>query len=172
MEYVKSKQNGDIGEIAILERVVKQYPNAYIDDIGKANSNWDIFVPEIKEGIEVKCDYKSKETGNLVVEVEMNGNLSALSTTKAKYWVFITGYNYVWITPLEIYRFIEQHFEYGRVPFTGDGDNNGKLAYLVSLNAFIKHIRNNLSKDVAWIETINENDIMYYDNYIEIINKQ
>lgn len=169
MEYSKSKIIGDIAEEEILKRIQKNYSNAYIDNIGKANSNWDIFIPEINKGVEVKEDYKSKETGNIVIEVEMNGKLSALSVTKADYWVFITGYRYIWITPLEIYRFLEQHFEYGRVPFIGDGDDKEKLAYLVRHDVFVKHIYNNLEKKRGWIEMINEDEILYYDNFLKYI---
>lgn len=170
MKYIKSKKYGNIGEAEMLKRIQKQYPKAYIDDIGKANSNWDIWIPEIQMGIEVKMDYKSKETGNLVIEVEMSGKLSALSLTKAKYWVFVTGYDYIWITPLDIYRFLEQHFEYGRVPFTGDGDDNEKIAHLIGLNRFLDYVRK-LNKEQAWIETIKENDVLYYDNMMKLLIK-
>ena len=106
-EYSESKKAGDIGELEILKIIQRKYPLAYIDNTGKANSKWDIFIPELNIGVEVKMDYKSKHTGNIVIEVQMNGKLSALSGTEAKYWVFITGYRYIWITPLEIYRFLE-----------------------------------------------------------------
>jgi len=166
MEYKESKEFGDIGEIRILERINKQYPKAYIDDIGKANSDWDIFIIEKNYGLEVKMDYKSKETGNIVIEVEMNNKLSALSVTKAKYWIFITGYHYVWITPLEIYRFLEQHFEYGRVHFTGEGDNKSKIAHLPNLNKLIAYVRT-LNKEDGWVELISTNDVLYYDNILK-----
>ena len=48
---------------------------------------WDIYIPELDEGVEVKSDQKSKHTGNIVIEIEFNGKPSALATTKAKYWV-------------------------------------------------------------------------------------
>lgn len=165
MEYTESKKAGDIGEEEILKKILPKYPKAYIDNIGKANSDWDIFIPEINEGIEVKNDYETNYTGNLVIEVEMDNKLSALSKTKAKYWVFITGYRYIWITPLEIYRFLEQHFEYGRVPFIGAGDTKEKKAYLVKHDVLIKHIYNDLTKEQGWVEMIKENEIMYYDNF-------
>ena len=167
-EYAVSKKAGDIGEEEILKIIQLKYPKAYIDNTGKANSDWDIYVPEIKEGIEVKNDYESNYTGNLVVEVEMNGKLSALSVTKAKYWVFITGYRYIWITPLEIYRFLEQHFEYGRVQFTGNGDNKKKLAYLIRHDIFVKYIYDKLTKEQGWVEMIKNNEVMYFDNFTKM----
>lgn len=165
MEYKESKKAGDIGEYEILKRVKKNHPEAYIDNTGKANSDWDIFIPDSNYGIEVKCDYKSNYTGNLLIEVEMNGKLSALSVTKSKYWVFITGYRYIWIKPLEIYRFLEQHPYYGRIPITGNGDEKEKIAYLINHDKFIKYIYNKLSKDDGWVEMIKKNDVMYNDNF-------
>jgi hypothetical protein len=164
MEFKESKKVGDIIEEEVLKRILKKYPQAFIDDKGKKFSDWDIYIPEIKEGIEVKGDYKSKTTHNLVVEVEMNGKLSALSITKAKYWVFVEGYRLIWVTPLEIYRFLEQHIEYGRANFKGNGDNKSKKAHLISHNKFIDYV-NNLDKKSGWIEMLKEDDILYYDNF-------
>lgn len=163
-EFKESKKAGDIGEVEILKKVQRKHPNAYIDDTGKANSDWDIYVPEIKQGVEVKMDYMSKITGNLVIEVEMNGKLSALSKTKSEFWVFITGYEYIWIKPIEIYRFLEQHIEYGRVPFIGDGDTKKKYAYLVNLKRFISHI-NELDNEQGFVVKINDDEVMFYDNF-------
>jgi len=171
MEYSESKKTGDIGEEEILKRIKKQYPQAYIDERGKANSDWDIWIPEKQYGVEVKMDYKSKETGNLLIEVEMNGFFSALTITKAKYWVFITGYHFIWITPLEIYRFLEIHFFYGRTKFTGKGDTAEKTAHLPNLNRFIDYVKN-LDKSEGWVENILENNILYYDNLIKKINDE
>jgi len=167
MEYTESKKAGDIGEVEILKKIQTEHPKAYIDDRGKANSDWDIYVPELNYGIEVKNDYESFYTGNLVIEVEMNNKLSALSVTKAKYWVFITGLRYIWITPLDLYRFLEQHFEYGRIPFTGSGDTKEKKAYLIKHDVFIKHIFNNLTEEQGWVEMINKDEVMYRDNFIK-----
>ena len=82
----------------------------------------------------------------------------------------MTGYDYIWVTPLNIYRFIEQHFEYGRVPFTGNGDNNPKLAYLVRLNKFNEYV-SGLEKTQGWVETIKKKDILYFNNAIKLMNQ-
>lgn len=165
-EYKESKKAGDVGEIVILKRIRKQDPVAYIDNTGKANSDWDIFMPKLMEGIEVKMDYESNYTGNLVVEVEMFGRPSALSVTKAKYWVFITGKRYIWITPLEIYRFIELN-QYSRVTFKGDGDKEKKKAYLIKHDDFIIYVYS-LDKKDGWVEMIKKNDVMYLDNFFKL----
>jgi len=54
MEYHESKKMGDVGENEILKRVIKQYSLSYIDNIGKANSDWDIRVPE-KDILNTPC---------------------------------------------------------------------------------------------------------------------
>ncbi len=168
MSYYEDKEKGDVGERDVLKWISQRYPNAYIDNIGKANSDWDIFIPETNEGIEVKMDYKSKITGNLVVEVEFDDKLSALSVTKSKYWVFITGYEYIWITPIEIYRYLEQHPEYCRIRFKAKGDNKHKKAYLLRLHLIKEHVKNNLlKKNGCWVSEIPEKNILYYDNYIK-----
>ena len=165
MEYQEAKKIGDIGEEKILKLLKKKYPLSYIDDTGKANSDWDIWIPELDYGVEVKMDLESKNTGNLVIEVEMNDKLSALSVTKSKYWVFLTGDEYIWIRPLDIYRFIEQHFEYGRVPFIGNGDNRSKWAYLIKLHKFISYVKN-LDKDFGWVIKYNEKDVKFFNDLL------
>jgi len=175
MEYHESKKMGDVGENEILKRVIKQYSLSYIDNIGKANSDWDIRVPEkdilnTPYGIEVKMEYESKNTGNVVIEVMFDDRLSALSKTKASFWVFITGYQYIWIKPIEIYRFLEQHPEYQRARFMASGDTKFKIAYLPRLFRLLEYVRG-LDKENGWVEEILKTDILYYDNHIEYLKK-
>jgi len=95
-------------------------------------------LPEINFSIEVKADFKSNYTGNFVIEVEFNGKLSALSTTKADVWVLL-DYDFIyWIYPINIYRCIEQN-GFKRVSFTGNGDVVPKKAYLVPCDSLIKY---------------------------------
>ena len=166
MEYVKSKKVGDIGEEEILKKLQKKYPKTFIDDIGKANSKWDLFVPEINEGVEVKIDFKSNYSHNILIEVEFDGRLSALSLTEAKYWVIITGYRYIWITPLQIYRFLELHPEFGRVRLRGKGDDVYKYAHLPLMEKFILYVHN-LNKKDGWIDMIKEDEVLYYKRFIK-----
>jgi len=172
-EFPESLKAGKVGEVEILKRTLKVQPDAFIDDgtrpgnMKRNKSDWDIWLPQKKYGIEVKNDYKSNYSPNYLIEVEMGGKLSALSVTKAKYWVFITGLLYIWITPLEIYRFLEQHFYFGRVPVTGEGDTTEKLAHLVFKDMFENHVKK-LDKEYGWIETINKKDVMYLDNFLKL----
>lgn len=170
MDFSESKKYGDVLENEVLKRIQIKYPKAYIDDKGKKFSDWDIFIPEINKGVEVKGDYMSNQTGNLVVEVEMGGKLSALSITKAKYWVFIEGYRFIWIKPIFIYRFIEQN-NYNRINFTGDGDDRSKFAYLIKHVDFVKYVHS-LNDEDGWVEMIDENNPVYYYNVIKKKNEK
>ena len=87
-------------------------------------------------GIEVKRDEKSKYTGNLVIEIEFNGKPSALSTTKADYWVFYDGDNYIWITPKMLKDLTDTCGNV--VEFIGNGDTKSKKAYLMPKNLIKK----------------------------------
>ena len=95
--FYEDLKDGKETENNVLAIIKKKYPKSYI--IEGYFKDYDIYVPEKYMGIEVKKDVKSQETGNLVIEVEFNGKPSALSTTKADYWVFYDGDNYIWITP-------------------------------------------------------------------------
>lgn len=169
MEFEKSKKAGDIIEEELLRILRKKYPKAFTTKHKGKFSDYDIYIPEVGYGIEIKGDYKSAETGNLVIEVEMNGKPSALSVTKAEYWVFVEGYRLIWIKPIDIYRFLEQRFYYGRVPFIGNGDTKQKQAYLVNHNEFVKYV-----EKVGMIHMIPKNSVIYFDNFtkrLDLINE-
>jgi hypothetical protein len=76
-------------ELEVLNIIQKKYPKAY--KIDGLFSGYDLFVPELNIGVEVKSDKKSLKTGNIVIEIEFNGKPSALSVTTAKYWVIYDG---------------------------------------------------------------------------------
>lgn len=164
MEFNKSKKAGDILEEEVLKSIIKKYPKAETTKhLGKF-SDYDIYIPEIDNGIEVKGDYKSAETGNIVVEVEMYGRPSALSKTKARYWVFIEGYRMIWLTPLDIYRFIELG-GYTRASFIGKGDTQPKFAYLLPHEELVLY-----AHDVGKVKMIDKDSPIYYDNFTKRLN--
>ena len=113
---------GHTSEDNVCAKIRKKYPKAHV--IQGYFKGYDIYVPETGKKVEVKQDKKSNFTGNIVVEIEFNGKPSALSTTKADYWVFDDGETYMWITP---------------VKFVGNGDNKEKLAYLVKKDVIINN---------------------------------
>lgn len=122
----------DIGkrlELQVLKMIQQKYPKAF--QISGYCKEYDIFVPELQIGVEVKSDQKSQHTGNIVIEFEFNGKPSALATTKAAYWVIYDGSVYVWFTPENIKKCIIQH-KLDYYTFKGKGDEHFKKAYLIN----------------------------------------
>ena len=72
MEFEESLVSGQKSESIVLDIIKKKYPKAYIME--GYHKEYDIMIPEINETVEVKKDFKSKYTGNIVVEIEMNYN--------------------------------------------------------------------------------------------------
>jgi hypothetical protein len=122
-------------EYAVLEIIRKKYPSASLIN---AYKGYDIWVPELHKSVEVKYDPMSNETGNIVIEIEMNGRLSALSTTTADYWVFHDDHVFVMMKPMSIVNCIFQNkLQY--VEFVGQGDTSKKKAFLVPKELLFKH---------------------------------
>ena len=115
-------------EEMFLELVHKSYPLAYI--VKGYFKDYDIYIPEIKKSVEVKYDEKSRYTDNIVVEVEFNDKPSALSTTKADYWVWYDGINFTIITPENIFKCINETNQKLH-SFIARGDKKEKKAYLI-----------------------------------------
>lgn len=115
-------------EDLVLQRIQKKYPKAYrIEGYCK---EYDLWIPEVEKGIEVKYDPMSNQTGNIVVEIEMFGKPSALMATKADHWIFYDDNVFVSITPSEIKNCIKEN-NLRTVKFTGTGDQHPKIAYLI-----------------------------------------
>ena len=127
-EFEHSLKGGHKIEELVLDHIKPKYPKAYrVEGYCK---DGDIYIPEIDKYVEVKSDKKSHYTGNIVVEIEFNGEPSALSTTKSWYWVFADGEYLAWLFPDLIWKcIIRNHLE--PVTFIGKGDTKPKKAYLV-----------------------------------------
>ena len=122
-------------EERLLNIIQKKYPDAVgIDGYCK---EWDIYIPSLDAGVEVKYDPMSQDTGNIVVEVEYNGKPSALTTTKSRWWVVHTGNEMILTTPARIQYAIKSR-QLTKKTFTGAGDTHPKQAYLVKVNT-LKH---------------------------------
>ena len=125
--FKESLKDGQKSEQAILSIIQKKYPTAEM--MQGYYKYYDIFIPEKNLGVEVKRDEKSKYTGNFVVEVEFNGYPSALSTTRADYWVFYDGESYIWIEPSKLKSIVHN---FGQIrEFVGKGDTKPKKAHLI-----------------------------------------
>ena len=129
MKFNESLSSGKQSENIILKMVQNKYPKAYIKE--GYHKEYDIMIPEINKTIEVKKDFKSQYTGNVVIEMEMNNRPSGLQTTTADWWVFhLDETEIVWITLERLKEMVE--FEgYKLVEFIGEGDEISKQAYLV-----------------------------------------
>lgn len=134
--FKRDLQAGKEIENAVLQVIRRKYPQAKIID-GYCKE-WDIFIPELQIGVEVKSDQKSQHTGNIVIEVEFNGSPSALSTTKAKYWVIYDGIDYNWFTVDAIKNCIKDN-NLTPAQFIGRGDTSSKKAYLIKKTLLYKY---------------------------------
>ena len=133
--FKESLESGKQIEESVLSMIKKKYPTAYIID--GYYKYYDIFIPEKNLGVEVKRDEKSKYTGNLVIEVEFNGYPSALSTTRADYWVFYDGESYIWIEPSKLKSIVHN---FGQIrEFVGKGDTKPKKAHLIPKHIIKDH---------------------------------
>jgi hypothetical protein len=112
-------------QVCLLLR--KTYPSA---SIIHAYKGYDIWIPELGQGVEVKYDPMSNKTGNIVVEYEMFNKPSAIMTTTAFSWVFYDDSVFVSIRPMQIIKCIfDLKLEYRE--FVGKGDSVSKKAFLV-----------------------------------------
>lgn len=100
--FKRDLKRGQKIEDVVLARIKNKYPKAYIEEGYK--KEWDIFIPELNLGVEVKFDEKSKLTGNIFIEINFNGKASGISTTKAGYWVIYDGKEYNWFTTDNIHK--------------------------------------------------------------------
>lgn len=134
--FKRDLARGKYHENYILNIVKSKYSQAHIID--GYFKDYDIYVPEVKFGIEVKSDEKSKYTNNIVIEIEFNSKPSALSTTKAKYWVIYDGYDYNWFLTNKIKDCIKDN-KLSYVEFIGKGDTKSKKAYLIKKEMLYKY---------------------------------
>lgn len=136
LSFTKDLKRGEQVELDVLSMIQKKYPKAY--KVKGYFKDYDLFVPEINKSIEVKCDEKSKDTGNIVIEIEFDGKPSALMTSKADYWVWWDGYVYKWFTMNLIHQCIKDLNPPVR-QFIGNGDKKYKKAYLIKKDILYKY---------------------------------
>jgi hypothetical protein len=137
MSFATDLERGLEVERKVLKIIQKKYPQAHIVT---ALKEYDIWIPEIEKGIEVKYDPMSCKTGNIVIEFEMNGKPSALMATGADWWIFYDGEVMFSITPREIIQVIFNKMLTYRM-FTGIGDMFAKKAFLVPKDWLIEKSR-------------------------------
>ena len=134
--FKRDLKRGKHHENVVLNYIKAKYKNAYIKD--GYYKEYDIFIPEVNFGVEVKSDEKSKYTNNIVIEIEFNNKPSALMTTKAKFWVIYDWYSYNWFLTDKIKDCIkDNNLMYAE--FIGKGDTKSKKAYLIKKELLYKY---------------------------------
>ena len=134
MEFETALIAGQKSEEIVLDIIQKEYPSAFIKS--GYHKEYDINIPEASQTVEVKQDFKSQYTGNIVVEIEMYGKPSGLSTTTADWWaIHISPEELIWITPETIKAMLLIE-EFDTVEFIGKGDDTSKIAYLIPKKCF------------------------------------
>ena len=87
-KFEKDLETGKVYEKKALELIKRDYPKAFIQD--GYFLEWDIYIPELDMGVEVKSDAQYQKTGNFYVEYECNGKPSGIAATKAKqYYIYL-----------------------------------------------------------------------------------
>jgi len=129
MGFQESLTSGQKSENLVLDIIKKKYPKAFLKE--GYHKEYDIMIPEINKTVEVKKDFKSQYTGNVVIEVEMNNRPSGLETSTADWWVFhLNDIELVWIKLKRLKELVKSE-DYNLVEYIGKGDTISKLAYLV-----------------------------------------
>jgi hypothetical protein len=134
MTFQKDLERGIVVELLALEVIQKKYRCATLVN---AYKGYDIWIPELHKSVEVKYDPMSNQTGNIVVEIEMNNKPSAIITTTADYWLFYDDNVFVMMNPMSIINCIFQ-LKLQYVEFVGDGDKASKKAFLVPKEVLFK----------------------------------
>lgn len=132
--FDKDLKEGKKVEYEVRDWLAPNYPSAYVTK-GYCKE-WDIVIPEKNRTVEVKYDEKSHDTGNFLVEIEFNGEPSALSTTKADVWIHVDR-NFYYVIKTSILRYlIDSEWAYTPANFVGSGDKWEKKAYLIPVEEF------------------------------------
>ena len=134
MSFDKDLKKGHSSEERVLRIIQRRYPHAY--RIEGKHSAFDIWVPEMEIAVEVKGDYRSQDTGNIVVEVNHPiGKPSGLLVTTADYWVHDTGKELIWIKPEQIKDCIIKH-NYPYSDWAAGDDRYAKRVYFVRIEVY------------------------------------
>lgn len=135
-KFEEDLERGKEVEKMVLSLIRKKHESAVL--IPGKFKPYDLYIPEINTKIEIKYDPMSNETGNIVVEIEMGGKDSGLTTTEADWWIFCDDNVLAYITPKQIMKCIFDCKLTYRV-WTGPGDTQPKKAFLVRKNELFEY---------------------------------
>ena len=94
MGFTDDLRFGKEAEEDMLGLIRTKYPLAFMVE-GKHKA-YDIFVPEISAGIEVKCDKQAEQTRNMFIEIECNHEYSGILATTSEWYVYRTTKKVFW----------------------------------------------------------------------------
>tara|TARA_R100000458_G_C8238009_1_gene217802 strand:- start:174 stop:608 length:435 start_codon:yes stop_codon:yes gene_type:complete len=106
MTFKDDLQFGKDVENQVLDIIKKKYPLSFMIE-GKFKA-FDIFIPELQEGVEVKSDRQAEDTGNVFIEIECNNQHSGIQTTMASWYVYKTTKRMFWANTQSIRRYLIQ----------------------------------------------------------------
>tara|TARA_R100001594_G_C4011049_1_gene256985 strand:- start:208 stop:636 length:429 start_codon:yes stop_codon:yes gene_type:complete len=135
MSFETDLEFGKDAEKLILKQIQVKYPLAFMIE-GKFKA-FDIFVPEIEEGVEVKCDRQAESTGNVFIEIECNGVMSGIQTTKSGWYIYKTVSRTFWVRTGVIRRYLIQKAK--DLPMfcnTPKGEHSAVRGYLIPIEDF------------------------------------
>ena len=116
------------------------------------NYNFDLDLPLGEEGerilsdiflggkkVEVKRDYKTYYTGNIVVEFECRGRPSGISTTESDWWITLLsgGYNDSVLIGIKTDR-LKDIIKNSNYRISNGGDENQSLMYIIPVTDLLK----------------------------------
>lgn len=107
MTFTKDLEYGKDVEHQILKRIQVKYPLAFMIE-GKHKA-YDIFIPEISQGIEVKSDRQAEDTRNIFIEIECNFTRSGILTTTAEWYVYQTTKRVFMIRTNDLKAYLIEH---------------------------------------------------------------
>ncbi len=111
--WKRAKALGDKGE-ELVAGWLAHWGGEVLRFIGRASADF-----EVRWRVEVKCDERAQETGNVAVEVQYGSAPSGLYATSATHWVYFIGGVALLVRTAHLRGLIEEH-DYDLVR-AGDG---------------------------------------------------
>lgn len=112
----------------------------------KSNFEYDLAVGQLSEKalgdifdnkkVEVKCDIKAKDTGNLFIEYESWGKPSGIARSKADFYCFDIGHLFILIDADRLKEIVRPLL--GTKADRSGGDENTSKGVLLPLNKLVK----------------------------------
>jgi hypothetical protein len=109
--YKTDKELGDELELSILDKVISPlYPKAFLTEV--KCPEYDIWIPELSSGVEVKYDLGARKTDNLFIEFEHNNKPSGIEVTDSDLWLHFDGTWLFFFTPNKMNQMIRYESPY------------------------------------------------------------